>query len=372
MQPGHQPQDHPKFTTPNEYAQSIPAPPAPQSYVDPMPAQSYAAPPAPQSYSAPPAPQQSFAAPAQSYAAPAQSYAAPAPSFQIDQSSKGKLFPGRRKGKNSAGLKMGIVIFLGIILVISGGGIGGYYLGKSAGIADASGGTPDEAYTGKWFISSCYESWEGEISCSYDALWLRESGDISVWTTPYFECSDGMHIYGNYVDDGDNDCIDGTDEGTTKAQTFNPDSAWVSSKGLKMQESGAISYDDYYYNALSWGINDEGSFCFSMNHFKSVDNANAIIIQCQKVWLNSDAIWHKYELLDNDVDKVGYDTNDCGILIRMDRASGPPENDNQAWDDLFSLEVSEAMSSKPRDCSDTTYQDLTEGFDNPNQDSSDW
>jgi hypothetical protein len=39
-----------------------------------------------------------------------------------------------------AGLKMGIGIFLGIILVSSGAGVGGYFLGKSAGIADASGG----------------------------------------------------------------------------------------------------------------------------------------------------------------------------------------------------------------------------------------
>ena len=344
MQPEHQPQAHPEFSNPNEYAQSIPAPPPAQSYVAQPPARSYAAQP------------------------PARSYAAPAPTFPIDSSSKGNLFPGRRKIKNMAGLKMGIGIFLGIILVSSGAGVGGYFLGKSAGIADASGGAPDEAYTGKWFISSCY----GDGSCSYEALWLKENGDISIWSTPMFECSDGLHISGYEVEDGYNDCIDGTDEGTSKAQTFNTDSAWVSFKGLKMQDYNAVSYDDYYYNNFGWGINDEGSFCISVNHFKGSDNAKSIQIQCQEVWLNSNAIWHKYELLDNDVDKVGYEANDCAVIIRMDRASGPPENDNQAWDDLFTLEVSEAMSSKPSACSDTTYQDLTEGFNNPNPNSNDW
>ena len=348
MQRGPPPRSHPEFTTPDEYAQSIPAPPPEQSYVAPPPAQSYSPPP------------------------PTQSYAPPPPTFQIDPSSKGDLFPGSGKSKNRAGLKMGIGIFLGIILVSSGAGAGGYFFGKSAGITDASGGAPDEAYTGKWFIASCYESWEGESSCSYDAFWLKENGDITIWSTPMFECSDGLHIHGSGVEDGYNDCIDGTDEGTSKAQTFNTDSAWVSFKGLKMQDYNALSYDDYYYNNYGWGINDEGSFCMSMNYFKGSDNAKAIQIQCQEVWLNSNALWHKYELLDNDIDPVGYEANDCAVIIRMDRASGPPENDNQAWDDLFSLEVSEAMSSKPSACSDTTYQDLTEGFNNPNPNSNDW
>lgn len=262
-----------------------------------------------------------------------------------------------RKRSGRGGLKMIIGLTLGILITLSSGGFGGYYLGKSAGVADASGGTPDDSYVGKWFEADCntYSS-----SCDYFAMWLKEDGSIAVWQEPFFECSDGLHVHGSYVDDGDNDCIDGTDEGTAKAENFNSDPVWSNYNGLKISDYNAESYNDYSYMDLNWGINDEGHFCITINNHK--ENIESIMMSCQKTWLINNAMWAKYEMFDEDLDKVGNDDTDCDVLIRLERASGPPEGDNQAWADLMNLEILDAMSTKPSACSGTTYQDLTEGF----------
>jgi len=256
-----------------------------------------------------------------------------------------------------------IGIVLGVIITLAGGGFGGYYLGKSAGISEATGGSPDASYQGKWFMANCYTyEWNEETSCSYEALWLKEDGSIGLWGPPYFKCSDGMHIRGYYVNDGDNDCVDGTDEGTVKANNFNSDTTWINVNGLKMAEYNAQSYNDYYYRDYKWGINDADQLCFSFLTYKDTDNVEINMLSCQQVWLSNDAMWSKYEIFDDDLDRVGSDDTDCAVMVRINRASGPPDEDNQAWSDLMELEISEAMTTKPGACSGTTYQELTQGF----------
>ena len=292
---------------------------------------------------------------------------APMPTYQGQQGPQGYKLGASRKRSGRGGLKMIIGFTLGI-LILSSGGFGGYYLGKSAGIADASGGTPDVSYVGKWFAADCYTY---SSSCDYSAVWLKEDGSISIWGEPYFECSDGLHIYGSYVEDGGNDCIDGTDEGTAKAENFNSDYTWVDINELKMKDDDAESYNDYSYMDLNWGINDEDDFCLTYYNYK--ENIGASTVSCQKSWLINNAMWVKYDPVGSlfYIEKVGNDDTDCQVMLRMERSSGPPEEDNQAWTDLMNLETLDAMSTKPSACSGTTYQELTEGFSSSSSGGSD-
>jgi len=332
MQPPNPQQ--PSFTNPNQYAPPvIQPPPVAQAPVTPQP-----------QYGQP--------LPSAGYPTQPTGIASAQPqSSPFDSPSVGK--PGR---------KMIIGAIIGGIVVLAGGGFGGYYLGKDAGVAEATGGTPDGDYAGKWFSASCYTySYDGEVNCSYNGVWLKEDGAIAFWDSPYFECSDGMHVRGYYVNNDGNDCIDGTDEGTTKANNFNSDSVWLNRNGMKLADYDANSYSDYYYLSMTWGINDDDQLCFSYRMYND-DNFHTGMTSCQEVWLSHEAIWHKYELFDDDSWHAGNDDTDCDLMVRMDRASGPPEDDNQAWTDLMNLEISEAMGGKPSACSGTTYQELTEGF----------
>ena len=250
----------------------------------------------------------------------------------------------------------GIIVSL---LVLAGGGFGGYFLGKDAGVAEATGGTPDDAYAGKWFSVDC---WSTNWPCDYSAIWLKEDGAVAFWDTPFFQCSDGMHIHGSNVNDEDNDCLDGTDEGTTRADNFNSDLNWVDRNGMKIANHNPTSYSDYFYLDLTWGINDDEKLCISYR-MTNDDNFVTAMTTCQKVWLSNDAVWHKYEMIDDDAHHAGTDETDCNLMVRMSRSSGPPDDVNQAWTDLMELEISEAMVGKPSACSGTTYQELTEGFD---------
>jgi len=311
----------------------------------------YAPPPPPLAPHTPVIPQPHYGQPQSPTAFPPQTtgIASPPPFVQSSENPSGNM-------------KMIIVATIAGIIVLSGGGFSGYFLGKSAGVKEATGGTPDEDYAGKWFKQNCYTYYNGdETNCNYDAIWLKDDGSILQWSTPYFECSDGMHIRGSNVNDGDNDCLDGTDEGTTKADNFNSDLVWFDSNGIKIANYNANSASDYYNLEMNWGINDADEFCFSYQIHKG-DDFHAGITTCQEIWLSNGAIWHQYELLDDDARHVGNDESDCDLMVRIDRASGPPVDDNQAWSDLMNLEISDAMAGKPSACSGTTYQELTEGF----------
>ncbi len=193
---------------------------------------------------------------------------------------------------------------------------------------------PDE-FVGKWYTPRD----DGHIQ-------MKEDGTLLEWNQPRFVClSGGETVPARYVNDGDEDCEDGSDEGTKRANSFDKSYQWIEiseSSDLGVQSTAEWSY-----------VDDE--LCFQIEQSKS-SLGSGKTSSCRRAEIVGDALWFIGEIFEDDF----YETSEqiqCGVYLKLDRSNGPQDWDG-TWVNTWNFALEDAYGSRPSFCQSTSFDRL--------------
>ena len=192
---------------------------------------------------------------------------------------------------------------------------------------------PDE-FVGKWYTPR--ES--GHIQ-------IKEDGTLLSWDEPRFVClSGGETVSARYVNDGDQDCDDGSDEGTNKANTFDSSYQWID----PFYDFPAMDVD------FEWSYVDD-ELCFQIIQSKS-SLGSSKIFSCRKAEIVGDAMWFIADILDDDFFETTEEIK-CDVYLKLDRSNGPQDWD-ETWVNSWNFALEDAYGSRPSFCQNTSFDQL--------------
>jgi len=238
-----------------------------------------------------------------------------------------------QNSEKGAFANIGIVtVLISILLMGSGFGIGWF----TNDVFDSP-GSVDDALSGKWYTQN------GESS-----LWLKSDGTIWNWEEVRFQCADGSgNIPIDYVNDGDGDCDDGSDEGVESLPDFSydwtEDSWFGQTKGFKVDTQWYVSKDD--------------KFCQHMAAQSNITDYSVTL--CTNYKITGKVLW-----IAND---DGDSQTECQPFLSMDRNNGPQtaggnsgwdedENTNQEWESQWDYGFSDYLTLKPSWCDEIDFR----------------
>ncbi len=253
----------------------------------------------------------------------------PRPSMK--KSSGGNLF---KSFKNKVSV-FGVGAFVSIVFVT--------LLVSSSSTYFIMGGTlfsnenPDE-FLGKWYGPR-----------NYDHIQIKEDGTLLEWDQPRFACiSYGETISADYVNDGDEDCEDGSDEDTYRANTFDSSYQWIAPYAYS--QTNDVDFEWRY-------VDDE--LCFQLTESQSLIGSS-IVFSCRRAEIVGDALWFIGNIFDDDFFESTQDIH-CDVLLNLGRSSGPQEW-GETWVNNWNFALEEAYGSRPSFCQSTSFDELEYEF----------
>ena len=193
--------------------------------------------------------------------------------------------------------------------------------------------TPSD-YEGKWYSGS-----------SSGHLNLLGDGTMEYWDEARFSCFSGETVRASWVNDGDDDCLDGSDEGTNRANTFNPEYGW----------QDYADSDRYTTTEAFWSVSDE-MFCLeATSSYPSVYSEETKI--CYKSEVNRNALW----IGSDEIDDAG-EIEECEVYLKLTNRESGPQEWSQNWVDVWNFALEDAYSERPSFCSTTTFDSLQQEY----------
>ena len=205
-----------------------------------------------------------------------------------------------------------------------------------------SNSNPDE-FTGKWY------------SANNEHFYLADDGEIQLWYPPRFVCISGdQTISGSYVNDGDEDCYDGSDEGTNRANSFNPSLKWVGIGDIL--NSYRVAPDNHASGG--WEVLD-GELCLQYEY--GSDPQGVFSVQnCLKAEVVGKALWileGGYWLNEGGLPDREEGEERCKVWLDLGRANGP-QNEDEQWVNTWNFALEDAYGSRPSFCQNTPFDYL--------------
>lgn len=224
-----------------------------------------------------------------------------------------------------------------LLVVIS--GAGGWFLGSNStsdSTSDSSelggSGSVDANLVGNWF------SIEGE-----DSLKLTSLGTIFTWTEKWYTCTNGETVTSSWVNDGIEDCDDGTDEGVSN---WTPGYDWIDIGEDFFARSSNNTQSNWYVHK------DSGFLCIEIKDLMEVggngNNTNSVIGDlsyrlCSQFEKTGDIIWMFSDEHDGEIE--------CQPLANMNRNNGPMGTDSgTVWEEEWNYVYSDFVDQKPQWC----------------------
>lgn len=194
--------------------------------------------------------------------------------------------------------------------------------------------TPTE-FEGKWYSGS-----------SGGHIYLQEDGTLKEWESIRFECYNGQTVSGSYVNDGDNDCSDGSDEDSNRANNFNPEYGW---------EDFSAYADRYSTASATWSVVDEMiCFQYSISYPGKYSGEN---IQCAKAEVKGNALW----IADDDINEFG-EIEECSVMLKLGNRESGPQEWSQNWVDTWNFALEDVYSERPSFCQSTPFDRLEQEY----------
>ena len=208
-----------------------------------------------------------------------------------------------------------------------------------------SNSNPDE-FTGKWYSAD-----DGFH------LYLDEDDGIQVWDAPRFECISGDEtVPATFVNDGDEDCDDGSDEGTKRANSFNPSKRWLGVGDLLTAYNTAPGS----HASGAWEVVD-GELCVQLE-YGSDPQGEFSTQTCLKSEVAGKALWvleGRY-LFSGGLPSQENGEERCYVWLDLGRANGPQSTDQQ-WVDTWNFALEDVYGSRPSFCQSTSFDSLKYG-----------
>jgi hypothetical protein len=193
--------------------------------------------------------------------------------------------------------------------------------------------TPSE-YEGKWYSG---------ISSGH--LNLLEDGTLKYWDEARFPCFSGETVRASWVNDGDDDCLDGSDEDTNRANTFNPEYGW----------QDYVNSDRYITSEAYWSVDGE-MFCLEVtSSYPSVYSEETKI--CYKSVVERNALW----IGSDEIDEAG-EIEECEVMLKLTNRESGPQEWSQNWVDAWNFALEDVYSERPSFCQSTTFDSLQQEF----------
>ena len=206
-----------------------------------------------------------------------------------------------------------------------------------------SNSNPDE-FAGKWYSAG---DWPPH-------LYLDEDDGIQIWETPRFDCISGDEtVSARYVNDGYQNCDDGSDEGTNKANSFNPSMKWIGLGELLTTSNTAPGG----HGSSGWEVVD-GELCVQIG-YGSDPQGEISTKNCLKAEVVGKALWvMEGRYLFNDGLPYREDGEArCYVWLDLERANGPQDLDEQ-WVNTWNFALEDAYGTRPSFCQSTSFDSL--------------
>jgi len=193
--------------------------------------------------------------------------------------------------------------------------------------------TPSE-YEGKWYSGS-----------SSGHLNLVEDGTLKYWDEARFSCFSGETVRASWVNDGDDDCLDGSDEDTNRANIFNPEYGW----------QDYVNSDKYTTSEAFWSVSGE-MFCLEVaSSYPSVYSEETKA--CYKSVVIRNALW----IGSDEIDDAG-EIEECEVYLKLTNRESGPQEWSQNWVDVWNFALEDVYSERPSFCTTTTFDSLQQEF----------
>lgn len=191
---------------------------------------------------------------------------------------------------------------------------------------------PDE-FVGKWYTAR-----------EYGHLQLKEDGTLLEWDQPRFVCLSGDEtVYADGVNNGYENCDDGSDEGTKRANSFDKSYQWT--------DRNTYSTVD---RDFEWKyVGDE--LCFQKTWTKS-SLGTSKVFSCRRAEIVGNALWVLGEVYDDDFFETTEDI-ECGVYLKLDRSNGPQDWD-ESWVNMWNFALEDAYGSRPSFCQSTSFNEV--------------
>ena len=186
-------------------------------------------------------------------------------------------------------------------------------------------GEIEQELVGKWYSS------DGEGS-----IWLKDNADYLVWDETRFQCVDGSDsVRVSWVNDGYDDCDDGSDENSSL--TFDNGHDWNN-------EYSYLTGDGWNVKVEWYVAKDNHQFCI---HIIADHSANLIdSVSCTKYSITGTVLW---------MSESDGETVDCTPYVDLSRNNGPQletggSDAESEWKSQWDFAYSDYSTLKPNWC----------------------
>ena len=218
------------------------------------------------------------------------------------------------------------ILSVAICILLMGSGFG---IGWFTNDVFDSPGSIDDAFTGKWFTR------DGD-----DSLWFKADGTTWTWDSVEFQCADGTDtVPMSWVNDGWDDCDDGSDEGISTPVIFYD---WRQNDGWSSSESKVEA---------EWYVSKSDKLCQNMKAKSNLTESS--ITLCSHYQITDKVLW----LVDGEAKGLV----ECKPYLSMERNSGPQtaggdDDDNGEWISQWNYAFSDFLTLKPSWCDEIDFR----------------